>query len=89
MGPEKTKYLEKGPKIRKTLAISKKRALPKKPRINPALHVPSRINFECWFHMLVPSRINCVSWFHMLVPRRINCESWFDMLVSRRINCES
>ena len=29
-GPKKAKFLEKGPKIRKNLPISKKRALPKK-----------------------------------------------------------
>ena len=34
MGPEKTKFLEKGPKIRKNLAISKSPAK-KKTRINP------------------------------------------------------
>ena len=32
-GPKKAKFLEKSPKIRKNLPISKKRALPKKPRI--------------------------------------------------------
>ena len=42
-GPEKAKFLEEGPKIRKNLLISKKRAWPKKPRINP-------VNIEpCYF----------------------------------------
>ena len=36
-GSRKTKFLEKGPKIRKNLAISKKGPGQKKPRINPEL----------------------------------------------------
>ena len=36
-GPEKTKFIEKGPKIRKNLAILKKSALQKKPGINPVM----------------------------------------------------
>jgi len=38
-GPEKAKFLEKGPKIRKNQPISKKEPCQKKPRINPALNL--------------------------------------------------